>query len=153
MGRGGFDFGGGDMGGNPQLIVKMVGWSETAREHLCQVMAWPDHASPDGYRDALEAGEINALGVFSEDEQIGTTFYRFDVGDQGQEMVIMASAGHLPGVDLVGVVLPLMERLALEEGCCSVAFETARRGLVKKTAGLGYNLAHVTLRKSLGSEN
>lgn len=138
------------MAGDTQVTLKNVGWSETARDHLCQVIDWPDHESPDGYRDQLEAGCIRALGVFANDQQIGTTFYKIDQGDQGRELVIMASAGHLPGVDLVRLVLPFMEQLAIEEECCSVAFFTSRSGLVKKTAAQGYQIGQTVMRKSLG---
>jgi len=124
-----------------------VGWSETARDHLCQVKDWPDHESPDGYRDAIEQGRIFALGVFCDDEQIGTTFFKYDVGDQGKELVILASAGRLPGGDLVAMVLPFMEQLAKSEGCLSVAFFTSRTGLIKKTAMHGYKIAQTIMRK------
>jgi|GEM_PF-2262106 len=99
----------------------------------------------------MTKGEIQALGVFSDGGRIGTTFYKIEHGDLGQEFVILASAGHLPGVDLVAVVLPFMERLAMDMGCSCAAFLTSRLGLVKKTAGLGYSLGQTAMRKSLGS--
>lgn len=131
------------------MTVKTVGWSETARDHLCAVQDWPDHESPDGYREGIEAGRIHALGVFADEIQIGTTFYKFDQGDQGRELVILASAGRLSGVDLVRLVLPVLEQLAAEEGCLSVAFYTSRTGLIKKTAGLGYRIHQTIMRKGI----
>ncbi len=135
------------MAGKQEITVKSVDWSETVRDHLCAVKNWPDHESPDGYREALKSGDICALGVFAENDQIGTTFYKIDRGDQGSELVILASFGRLKSVDLTALILPVMEQIARDAGCFSVAFVTARVGLIKKTARCGYSISETIMRK------
>lgn len=62
---------------------------------------------------------------------------------------VMAAMGNAPGTDLTRSVLPLIERIAREQGAGQVAVTTKRAGLVKKMQALGYLESGVTLRKNI----
>lgn len=66
---------------------------------------------------------------------------------RGSEVVIVAAAGSMTGVDLVRTVLPYIERQA--SGAAAVCVHTRRRGLVAKMAAQGYQIDGFILRKKL----
>lgn len=66
----------------------------------------------------------------------------------GDEFVIVAAAGEYAG-DLTAVGLSLAEHEARRRGARSVAFQTRRRGLVKKSSACGYAAAGYIMRKGL----
>ncbi|EON15327.1 hypothetical protein [Pandoraea sp. SD6-2] len=67
----------------------------------------------------------------------------------GCEAFVTAAAGEYTGADLLAVMLPYVEYVARRKGATSLAFMTARRGMVKKTEALGFTVAATTMRKTL----
>lgn len=120
-------------------------------ERLIERVPYPPHQTRAWYRGRLAAGEVVALGVFLPGgaDVRAVTLYRLEQGDWGQELVILATAGRIPGVDLVATVWPVLESVARACGCGSVRFETARRGLVAKMAARGFRPGPLIMRKVL----
>lgn len=68
-------------------------------------------------------------------EQEGRPVLAWTVQQQGSELFILAGAGRA-GFDLTRAGLAIIEQQA--EGFASVAFQTRRRGLMRKAGALGY---------------
>ena len=67
--------------------------------------------------------------------------------DCGDELVIVAATGRLPGVPLTRCVLPVIEALAAGGGCSSVRVHSIRPGMLKALARQGYNPSEIVYRK------
>lgn len=138
------------MADDQEIILARVPWSDLVARHFQMIGYLPPHQSEIGIEAGIKTNDVFALGVFYKAEQVGTAFYQFDDGDQGTELFVIGAGGRLPGVDLALVVMPALEGIARETKCLSVAFDTARRGLVKKMAEkAGYQAKTVTMRKDL----
>ncbi|MGD1324390.1 hypothetical protein ACNHE5_05555 [Pandoraea pnomenusa] len=67
----------------------------------------------------------------------------------GCEAFVTAAAGEYTGANLLAVMLPYVERVARRAGATSLAFMTARAGMVKKMGDLGFAVEATTMRKTL----
>ena len=94
--------------------------------------------------DSVMAGAA-LYGIYQQSACIGRLLLRFE----GQEAVIVAAVGRLPGVALVGAVWPWLESRLREMGATSVRFHTRRRGLIANMARYGFTAAEVVMRKGL----
>ena len=65
----------------------------------------------------------------------------------GDEGVIVAGAGRMNGVKLLQTLMPSIE--ARFSGCRSIRFHTARPGMTRVMARLGYRGAEVVMQKDL----
>lgn len=125
-----------------RLTFKLVEWSKRAADLL-------ENAVPYITVHDLELQVINGASLFeiSEDSGLIVGYYvlRIDYGPRGGEGVIVAAAGSIPGVDLVALTLPTIEKQF--NGCYSIRIHTARAGLVRKLLHQGYGAAEIVLRK------
>ncbi|MBT2180493.1 hypothetical protein KKP06_22005 [Ralstonia pickettii] len=71
-------------------------------------------------------------------EEGGAPVFAWSVQAHGDELYILAAAGRA-GFDLTAAGLAIIEQQA--QGFASVAFQTRRRGLVRKAGALGYQPA------------
>lgn len=96
--------------------------------------------------DCLDGGEF--FRVWIDGEPVAWYVLRAREGRAGRDAEITLAAGRA-GVDLVGVVLPMIERQAASIGCRALRIETRRAGLMKKLGRAGYAQASVILAKEL----
>jgi hypothetical protein len=78
--------------------------------------------------------------------------YALEQVDQphGVEVFIVGAAGSLPGVDLVGVLVPYIAKQCAAADCLTI--NTRRRGLVKKLERQGWELSSYVMRKKLNEQ-
>ncbi len=69
--------------------------------------------------------------------------------DGGNEAVVVAAVGAMPGVDLTASVLPGVEQQARGAGCAAVTIHTRRRGLLAKLKAAGYRCDGFIMRKTI----
>jgi|GEM_PF-6492087 len=98
------------------------------------------HASPGEMRAQWEAGAALFL-VKRGGTMIGAYLLRVD-GDEG---VILAGAGDGGGIDLVGVVVPIMEQQFV--GVRSIRVHTSRPGMLRRLVAQGYEAREMVLAK------
>ncbi len=67
----------------------------------------------------------------------------------GREMIIVAAAGGLPGVDLVASVLPNIEQQGVSVGADRLTMRTRRPGLVRKLKKQGWVLDAYCMGKKI----
>ncbi len=72
----------------------------------------------------------------------------FVVRKDGAQLWVQAAAGAAAD-DLTAIGLELIEEMARRAQCSEVAFQTMRRGLVKKANQLGYEVAGWILKKAV----
>lgn len=72
----------------------------------------------------------------------------FVIKKNGRQLWIEAGVGRSPD-DLTELGLQLIEEIARRSDCDEVAFQTARRGLVKKAEMAGYQVAGWILKKKV----
>lgn len=83
-----------------------------------------------------------------DDNGVTMGFYvlRLDHDAQGTEGVLVAGAG-VDGFDLTANIVPIAEQQC--KNCYSFRIHTARAGMAKKLARMGYSAAEMVLRKAL----
>jgi hypothetical protein len=114
------------------LTLRPATWCAEAERWLSQALAG---ASLADLRDQVEAG-ASLFHVVAGDQVCGAFLLRVDQTTSGPVGVIVAGAGDLPGVDLVGVCVPAIERLFV--GVRRFRYHTARPALARKLARQGY---------------
>lgn len=113
-----------------------------------QSAAWiataiPQHVLPD-IQAQVESG-ARLFDVMSGRRQVGAFVLRIDSAPSGDDGVIVAAGGHLPGFDFTVDLLPHIETLF--KGVKAIRIHTARPGLAKKLARQGYDLTELVFRK------
>ncbi len=131
------------------LTLTVSGWTAEAEAALARICATDPTVSVAWFRREVEAERLGVISVQGDGDPVGVIFWRIEAGDCGSEFVVVAAAGALPGCDLVASVLPALEVLAAKAGCAWLRAHTARPGLVRKLAGLGFRAEEVVLRKEL----
>ncbi|CAG4928273.1 hypothetical protein [Paraburkholderia saeva] len=94
--------------------------------------------------DCLDGGQF--FRVYSDGEPVAFYVLRARQGRAGVTAEIALAHGRA-GFDLVGEVLPMIERQCA--GCKALRIETRRAGLMKKLQRAGYQQASVILTKEL----
>lgn len=100
-------------------------------------------------RQACESGRMRLWYVAdaAADAVAGYYVTWVDSKAAGDELVIVAAAGRLPGISLTRSVLPAIEALAAAGGCSSVRVHSIRPGMLKALARQGYAPAEIVYRK------
>ena len=127
-----------------EISIDEVQWSDEAETYLSKIDAC---ATLDDYRQQWKEGAA-LYRVAEGDKTLGFYMTRFDSDAQGFEGVIYAGAG-AADFDLTEVIVPFAEQQLKAFGCYSVRVHTARPGLVKKLAKMGYGAAELVLRKKI----
>lgn len=83
--------------------------------------------------------------VSREGKTVGYYLLRIDQNADGCEGVLVAAAGKDLEFDLTAAVLPVIEGQFM--GCAVLRIHTARPGLAKKLAAVGYEPQEIVLRK------
>lgn len=126
-----------------EITIKRAPWSQEAAAALRHALPFADVSELE---DQVEAGAV-LFAVEYGGAVVAWYVLRVEVSPETTEGVIVAAAGDLPGVDLCASVIPYIEKQFY--GCRSLRFHTARPGLVKKMARLGYTAGEIVMRKTL----
>ncbi len=108
-----------------------------------------DDAPLAWWRRQVELGALGVIAVHVEGERVASVLWRLDQHGGRPCFVICGAAGNHPRFDLMGSVLPALERYARELGCDLVRWHTRRRGLVARGQAMGYGAAEFVLLKAL----
>ena len=119
-------------------------------EKVIEYLRRIDVEKSDTSAGAAIAENICKSGYTFSVQENGKTFaaYNLQIDNHGVAW-IMAAGGGRAGVDLTSTVTPSIEAQARELGARQIAFNTKRRGLVRKMERLGFSITSVTLRKNL----
>ncbi len=125
------------------LTLKKAQWTEGAAEWLRPAC---DNLYPlyDLARD-VDAGQCTLFNVNSGDEHVASFVLRFD----GEEIVIVAAGGYLPGLSLYETITPFIERLAKACGAKYLRGHTRRAGIGRKMEKVGFTLSEWVYRKEI----
>lgn len=129
------------------LQLAPAAWSDHAAEMLGRAMR-RSTMTVNNLRHGCEDGRMKLWSVT--EPQAGAVGYYvtwIDSLDCGDELVIVAAAGRLPGVPLTRCVLPAIEALAAGAGCSSVRVHSIRPGMLKALARHGYAPSEIVYRK------
>lgn len=128
--------------GQKVLTVEPCEWSAQVADVLARAFT---HGNTHDLGRDVRDGRAALFGVRQGGELAGAWFVLRIDGDEG---VIVAAAGAVPGVDLVADVVPEIE--GMFRGVRRIRIHTSRPGMVKKLARQGYGAAEVVLFKELG---
>lgn len=94
------------------------------------------------------AAEVIAGGQLFAVECDGRDVAAFLLRRDGDECVIVAAAGGLPGINLLDVILPHIEATC---GARWVRIHSHRKGMMRQLQRHGYGVAEVVYRKEVGN--
>lgn len=112
-----------------------------------QLLAGSEHLDPSGRTARRDLGALAASGdcfAATADKSQAVYIVRVDNG-----VAWIAAAKGAGDTDWTATLLPIIEAQA--KGCASVAFQTRRRGLVRRAEKQGYKVAGWILKKELQS--
>lgn len=125
------------------LTIVPALWSKAAASALSEAVPF---ASSDDLKAQVKAG-ASLFAVFCDAQPVGFYLLRVDQTESGAEGVLVAASGDLAGVDLTATLVPVIEKQFT--GCRSMRIHTARPGLARKLARMGYRAGEIILRKTL----
>lgn len=129
------------------LTVRGMEWCEAAERMLATAMKSDPLAGVEALAEMVNGGTAALYGVFSGVYFVGAYVLRVDHKPHGAEGVIVAAAGRLKGVSLLGLLLPEAEKRF--HGCKAIRVHTNRRGMLKELSKRGYGLREFVLAKGL----
>jgi len=94
------------------------------------------HATPANIRHQVKTGGARLFHIKHAGTIVGAFVVRVDCLPGGDEGVIVAAAGNLPGVDLTASCMPAIESLFIN--CKTIRYHTAQPALARKLARMGY---------------
>lgn len=118
-------------------------------EHLALLEA--EDAPVAWWRRQVELGALAVIAVYVAGERVGSVLWRLEQHGGRACFVIAGAAGAHARFDLIGAVLPELERYAHRLGSELVRFHTRRRGLVARGQAMGYGAAEFVLLKELAA--
>ena len=127
-----------------QVEIRRAEWSEAAARTLADAIPF---GTPEDLRRQIDIEGAQLFEVIAERGRVGFYLLRVDRSAEGCEGVLVAGAGALHGVDLIAAIVPQIERQF--RGCYGMRVHTARPGLARKLAKLGYGAGEIVLRKKL----
>jgi hypothetical protein len=133
------------MGQSQQALkVEPARWGDEAETVLASAVY---HVSIGELKSQYKRG-AKLFKVSRENGQtVGFYLLRIDKNADGCEGVLVAAAGKDLEFDLTAAVLPVIEGQFI--GCAVLRIHTARPGLAKKLAAVGYEPQEIVLRKVL----
>lgn len=99
-----------------------------------------------GAADQLRGAQCFAV-LDGEGREVGNYAVTVNAYAHGDEVVVIAAAGAIPGADLVASLVPYIEQQAA--GAKALTVHTRRRGLLVKLGALGFRCEGYILRKAL----
>lgn len=137
-------------------VAALAGLTEGQRLALYdaqqEIPRTPWAETPDQLWDRLARGEVQLLtGTTERGEVVAGAFFQITPTPWGgRQFLLLDTVALAVGVDAAATMLPLVERIAADNGCDCVTIPTVRPGLVKLlTQRHGYTARQVTLAKPL----
>lgn len=124
------------------LTIERSHWTEGAARWVAQTQ---QHATTQELRDQVEQGGAQLFTVEAGGEICGAFVLRVEQRQEGPEGVILSAAGHVPGVDLIGVLLEQIESKFTD--CRTIRFHTANPALARRMAAFGYGVTELVCTK------
>jgi hypothetical protein len=122
-------------------------WSPQAEAFLAPAMRHDPLVSCRTLEALTFNDEAHLFEIRCGDDLVGAVVTRLEMREQGDELVIVAAGGRLPGYSQTRSVLPWLERLYPATNWTRV--HTARRGLVRELVRQGYRTRELVLAKPL----
>lgn len=129
------------------LILVAAQWSAEVEVLLEPAMRADPLSSCRTLEALCDNDEAHLLEVRCEGELVGAAVVRLETREQGDELVIVAAGGCLPGHSLTRSVLPYLERLY--QSATWVRVHTARKGLLRELLRQGYTTREIVMAKPL----
>lgn len=125
------------------LTVQRAPWNQGAAHWVEQTQ---QHATTQEIRQQVEQGTANLFEMADEAGNIcGAFVLRIEQRKSGPEGVILSAAGHVQGVDLIGVLLEQIEARFVD--CVSIRLHTANPALARRMARYGYAVTELVCTK------
>ncbi len=122
------------MAHDPQtLSIEPRAWGAAA-DRLIGLAA--QHATLADIRQQVQSGAARLFYAKQAETIVLAFVLRVDSTANGNEGVIVAAGGDLPGVDLTASCLPAIESLFV--GCVCIRYHTANPALARKLSRMGY---------------
>lgn len=131
-----------------KLTIAPSAWGPDANRLIGEALT---HATVDDIRHQVEHQGARLFFVEHSGKRVGAFVLRVDETPSGAEGVIVAGAGHLDGVDMMGTCMPHIEALFLN--CTAIRYHTARPALARRLLGLGYEPVEIVCKKKIGQKN
>lgn len=126
-----------------KLVIAPGGWSDAVAELLADSK---QHATIADLRLQVETGRAQLFEIRDDAGQLVATFIlRVDQHAAGAEGVVIAVASRCRGIDMTAAIIPVIERLFIN--CKTMRIHTARPGMVRKLARLGFEAREMVLAK------
>lgn len=126
------------------LTIEPGAWNEEVGELLA---AAAPRGSLADIRAQVEAGQAKLYLVKHDGAPVGAFVLRVDHAHGGDEGVIVAGAGRLPGTDLIETCIPHIETLF--QGCARIRYHTGKPALARKLMRQGYAPREIVSTKEL----
>lgn len=105
-----------------------------------------------GVESGVKSGEFQLFDVYQDGKRIGFTVSTVTEGDAGRELLSIASySDGGKGADVTGGAMPILEKIAQEQGCTGIRLHTMRTGLVEKLIPEGWYVSEIVMRKNLSN--
>lgn len=133
------------MATDPQtLTIEPAEWDSRAEALLIDAAPFDTLAQ---IRAQVIEGPAVLFHVRHQAATVGAFVLRVDHTATGNEGVIVAGAGNVPGVDLIASVMPSIETLF--QGCARIRYHTHRPALARRLARLGYQAREIVSFKEI----
>lgn len=131
-----------------EVTIAPHAWDADADRLVGQALT---HATVDDIRHQVENQGARLFFVEHSGKRVGAFVLRVDESPSGAEGVIVAGAGKLAGVDMMGTCMPHIETLF--KNCVAIRYHTARPALARRLFGLGYEPVEIVCKKRLEKQN
>ena len=129
------------------LILVPSQWTPEVQALLAPAMTADPLVSCRTLEALVYNDEAVLIEVRCDGELVGAAVVRIETCEKGDELVIVAAGGKLPGHSLTRSVLPYLERLYPSASWARI--HTARKGLVRELLRQGYASREVVMAKPL----
>lgn len=126
------------------LTIEPAPWCERAATFLESAN---QGASQADVRAQVDSGAARLFLLCEHGTPCGAFVLRIDQTGTGPQGVIVAAAGHRPGLDLIAAVLPTIEGMFLD--VTSIRFHTRNPALARRLAAQGYAPTEIVSVKHL----
>jgi hypothetical protein len=133
---------------NEKLTIAAGEWGPDADRLIAQALT---HATVADIRHQVEHQGARLFFVEHSGKRAGAFVLRVDQTPSGAEGVIVAGAGHIDGVDMMGTCMPHIETLF--KNCVAIRYHTARAALARRLLALGYEPVEIVCKKRMETKN
>lgn len=124
------------------LTIRPAPWNQGAAYWVEQTQ---QHATTQELREQVQTGAARLFQIEAGGEIRGAFVVRVEQRQDGAEGVILSAAGHVPGVDLIAVMLEQIEGLFVN--CKTYRLHTANPALARRVAAFGYGVTELVCTK------